>query len=214
MERYQNGKIYKIVCNITGKVYIGSTCKKLLSQRLVQHRADFKGWKDGKRHNISSFEILEGNDYYIELLENVCCNSKDELLIKERFYIKNNDCVNKCKNLNMTEEDQKQHQKEYYENNKDTIKEWHKENYENNKDKIKEHQKEYYENNKDKIKEYAKEYSKKYYEINKDKKKEYHENNKDNIKTRQKEYREKNKDKKKEYQKKYRENKKLLNNSL
>jgi hypothetical protein len=83
MERYQNGKIYNIVCNITGKVYIGSTCKKLLSQRLAGHVSDFKGWKDGKRHNITSFQILEGGDYYIELLELVPCNSKDELLIKE-----------------------------------------------------------------------------------------------------------------------------------
>ena len=187
MERYQNGKIYKIVCNITGKVYIGSTCKKLLSQRLAGHVSQFKLWKNGKKCSITSFQILEGNDYYIELLENVCCNSKDELLIKEKFYIQSIECVNKNKNLNMTEEDQKQQHKKYYENNKDTIKEWHKENYENNKEKILQRQIKYYEKNKDKIKQQKKEYSKEHYEKNKDK-----------IKTRQKEYR---------------ENKKLLNNS-
>jgi hypothetical protein len=157
MERYQHGKIYKIVCNITGKVYIGSTCKKLLSQRLVQHRADFKRWKDNKFHNISSFQILEGNDYYIELLENVCCNSKDELLIKERFYIQSIECVNKIKNLNRTEEDQQQYKKEYYENNKYKLLEKRKENYITNKNNIKEN----YITNKDK--------SKNYYIINKDK---------------------------------------------
>mgnify|MGYP003386925185 CR=1 FL=1 len=27
-EKYSNGKIYKIVCNVTGMVYIGSTLKQ------------------------------------------------------------------------------------------------------------------------------------------------------------------------------------------
>ena len=165
MERYQNGKIYKIVCNITGKVYIGSTCKKLLSQRLAGHVSQFKLWKNGKGNNITSFQILENNDYYIELLEVYSCKSKDELLIRERFYIKNNDCVNKFKYLNITEEDKKERNKIYRENNKDKIKEQR----ENNKDKINEKKKEYYENNKEKIKEQQKEY----YENNKDKRKEY-----------------------------------------
>ena len=43
-----------------------------------------------------------------------------------------------------------------------------KQYYQDNKDKIKEHQKQYRERNKDKIKEYKKEYSKQYYEQNKD----------------------------------------------
>ena len=149
---YSRGKIYKICCNKTGKIYIGSTTEPILARRLSGHVSQFKLWKNGKKCSITSFQILEGNDYYIELLENVCCNSKDELLIKERFYIKNTECINKNKNLNMTEEDQKQQKKEYYENNKDKIKEWNKEynkEYrENNKDKIKEYRKKYYKNNK------------------------------------------------------------------
>ena len=202
MERYQNGKIYKIVCNITGKVYIGSTCKKLLSQRLAGHVQSFKRWKNGKIHDITSFRILEGNDYYIELLELVPCNSKDELLIKERFYIQSIECVNKHKNLVMTEEDKKEWQKKYREVNKDKKKEYN----EKNKDKNIEYMKEYNEKNKEDKKEYMKEYNGK----NKDKMKEYYENNKDKIK----EYREKNKDKLKEQKKEWYENKKLLNNSL
>jgi flagellar biosynthesis GTPase FlhF len=162
MERYQHGKIYKIVCNITGKVYIGSTCKKLLSQRLAGHNDAFKQWKNGKiKGGITSFQILEGGNYYIELLELVPCNSKDELLIKEKFYIKNNVCVNKIKNLNRTEEEKKEHNKEYNENNKNKKNEYKKNHYQNNKDKINEYNKKYYENNKDKRKEY--------YENNKDK---------------------------------------------
>ena len=47
-------------------------------------------------------------------------------------------------------------QKEYYEKNKDKIKEYEKEYYEKNKDKIAKQKKEYREKNKDKIKEYEK----------------------------------------------------------
>ena len=48
--------------------------------------------------------------------------------------------------------------KEYYENNKDQIKEYREKYYENNKEKLKEINKKYYENNKEKLKEYQKEY--------------------------------------------------------
>ena len=37
MVNYQNAKIYRIVCNVTGKQYIGSTVSNL-STRLSQHK--------------------------------------------------------------------------------------------------------------------------------------------------------------------------------
>ena len=113
MERYTRGKIYKIVCNITGKQYIGSTCKRLLSERLANHKADFKMYKKNSRRYRTSFDILEENDYYIELIELVPCSSKDELLIRERFHIQNNKCVNKCIPL-QTEEELKESKKEWH----------------------------------------------------------------------------------------------------
>ena len=39
MNNYNDGKIYEIVCNITGERYIGSTIQTL-SQRLAAHRKD------------------------------------------------------------------------------------------------------------------------------------------------------------------------------
>ena len=89
--------------------------------------------------------------------------------------------------------------REYYEQNKDKMKEKKKDYREQNKDKIKEKDKEYYKQNKDKIKERKKEY----YEQNKDRIKDYREQNKDKIKERDKEYYKQNKDKKKEYWKEY-----------
>lgn len=68
-----------------------------------------------------------------------------------------------CKNCNI------EYMNEYYEKNKDKVKEINKEWKENNKDKIKEREKNYREKNKDRIKEYQKEYMEK----NKDKRKEY-----------------------------------------
>ena len=55
---YSKGKIYKIVCNTTGLVYIGSTCKSRLCQRLSGHVGDYKSYINGKRNFITSFKIL------------------------------------------------------------------------------------------------------------------------------------------------------------
>jgi len=44
MVKYENSKIYKIVCNNTGMIYVGATTKKLLSQRLTAHVADYRSF--------------------------------------------------------------------------------------------------------------------------------------------------------------------------
>jgi len=50
---------------------------------------------NGQGCNITSYEILKNNNYQILLVENYPCNNIDELRKQERFYIENNDCVNK-----------------------------------------------------------------------------------------------------------------------
>ena len=47
MVGYDQTKIYKVVCNITGQVYISHTTKKYLSQRLSYHLSKFKLYRDG-----------------------------------------------------------------------------------------------------------------------------------------------------------------------
>ena len=99
--KYSLGKVYEIVCNITGHKYVGSTCEDFLSQRLANHRGFFKRYKNNfkneKKQNYStSFKILEGDNYYINLLEKVNATCKDELLSRERYYINTLTCVNKC----------------------------------------------------------------------------------------------------------------------
>ena len=92
--KYENGKVYKIVCRKTGLIYVGSTTKPLLCQRLTAHRTHYKMYLDGRHNFVTSFKLLENDDYYIELLENVKAKSKDELLKRERYYIETLNCVN------------------------------------------------------------------------------------------------------------------------
>ena len=162
MVKYEDGKIYKLVCNITGSIYIGSTCDTL-SRRLVGHRTAYKTFLNGKGCNITSFKILENNDYDIVLIEFFKCDTKEELHKRERYFIELLDCVNKFIPGRSN--------KEYHIDNKD---------------KISEKQKIYYKDNMTVIKEYMKEYSKTYHIDNKDKINErqiiYNKINRDKIK--------------------------------
>ena len=118
MPDYQKGKVYKISCNITGLTYYGSTTQPL-SVRMGGHK---------RMMNCSSKQIIMGGNYDYSLVEDCPCENKEQLHRRERFYIENNECVNKkipCRTS--------------------------KEHYEQNKDKVLAHQKEYHEENKDKI---------------------------------------------------------------
>ena len=157
MPDYSNGKIYRIICNNTGNMYIGSTCCTL-SRRLAQHKTEYN--KGRKR---ASYDIIKEGNYQIVLIENVPCNNKEELLRKERYYIENMNCVNKkvpLRTKNEYYEDNKQYflelNKKYQETNKNKITELNKQYRENNKDKISVLNKQYRENNKDKISEQRK----------------------------------------------------------
>ena len=146
MTNYKQAKIYKIVCNKTGLVYVGATCKPLLCQRLTKHVSDYKQHLKGKRGYTTSFKILENDDYFIELIEQKECSNKDELNKMEGKYIREIDCVNK--------KIQERTPKQYREQNKDKTKDYFKEYHQNNKEKIREYKKQYYKNNKDKINQY------------------------------------------------------------
>jgi hypothetical protein len=91
---YNNAKIYKIVSNHTDDVYYGSTCNTL-SRRIYQHRADYKRWIKKTYGYTSSFEIMKFDDCQIFLVEEICCETKDQLIARERYHIENNVCVNK-----------------------------------------------------------------------------------------------------------------------
>ena len=149
MVNYSEGKIYKIVCNITGDIYIGSTCEKYLKTRLAKHIAKYKYYKKGNGTLTTSFKILEKNNYDIILIENYKCNSKDELHARERYFIENTNCINKY----IPGRKNKEYGKIYYEKNKEEIKkyqatrtEYRKEYYIKNKEKMNKYRMDKYDN--------------------------------------------------------------------
>jgi len=168
MPNYQNGKIYKITGTDTegnNLVYIGSTTQKLCV-RFAGHKVD------AKTHNVSSKKVVECSNSQITLLELFPCNSREELIARERYYFDLNECVNFNRpyvSIKEGKEEMKEYNKqyyignvckfkEYYIGNVDKIKGCNKQYKTKNADKIKESRKQYYNENSDKIKEYKKQY--------------------------------------------------------
>jgi hypothetical protein len=97
VNKYNNGKVYRIWSpSRTDLVYYGSTVNDL-AKRLYHHKDKYKRHKEGKFHSLTSFNIFDQcSDYRIELVESFACNNRNELTAREGFYIRTNECVNKC----------------------------------------------------------------------------------------------------------------------
>ena len=129
---YQLGKIYKME-SPSGLVYIGSTCEPTLARRLAGHKRNYKKWKNGKFNYVTSFKLFEENEENVQiyLINKYPCDNKDELRAEEGKTIKEYNCVNKFI-AGRT-------RKQWFEDNKNKIKETQKNYRINNKEKIKLH---------------------------------------------------------------------------
>ena len=136
---YKNGKIYKIVSDLTDKIYIGSTVQPLY-KRYFTHKKH--------THKCSSIELIKLGETRIELIEDFPCERKEQLNAREGYYIKlyKDICVN-VRIAGRTD-------KEYREDNKERIKQYAN----SNKERIIEQKKNYRENNKERISEQKKRY--------------------------------------------------------
>jgi hypothetical protein len=146
MVNYTNSKVYKIWSTQGDKIYIGSTTKQYLSQRMDKHRSDYKQFLKSNISVTSSYLVFEEygvDNCFIELLEAKECISKDELHKLEGKYIRELTCVNKIIPGRT--------QQEYYEENRDKLVEKCKQYKINNKEKISDFNKQYHDLNKDKI---------------------------------------------------------------
>jgi len=104
MNKYQQSKIYKLTSPHTDQIYIGSTCQKLLSNRLGEHKYEHI---NRSNKNISSFKLFELGNVKIELIENYPCNSRQELIIREQHWLNTSpNCIN-TKNAYISIEDKK-----------------------------------------------------------------------------------------------------------
>ena len=173
--QFLQGKIYKLVCKTSGDIYIGSTCCTL-KERLGEHINSYTTYINtlGKSmHYKKSYEILEDDNYEMQLLENFPSYGKYFLNRREGWYQKNTKCINKKiagRNnqeyyLDNKEKIDKKNKlwainnaekvkidnHNYYLNNKVHLLAYNKKKYEENKKQILDQQKQYYEKNRDKI---------------------------------------------------------------
>ena len=133
------GYIYAIKSKMTDDVYIGSTTQTI-ANRKAKHYYEYKN----PTSNISASKILQYEDAYFEIIEQIVFNEKTELTNREGFWIKTTpNCIN-IKIMGRTlyiyrrEERTKiaQRDKIYYENNKEKIHEQTAKYREINKEKI------------------------------------------------------------------------------
>jgi hypothetical protein len=163
MVNYKNGKIYKLINDELGLTYIGST-SNTLSRRFFQH-------KSSKNNCKSKILFTTETLPKIFLIESFPCDSKIELLKRERHFIENLDCVNKQIPTRTG--------KEWRNDFKEKIKEERKQYYIDNREHLIIKQKIYTENRKEEYLKFQKEYH--LDPMNKARKKELYQLNKDEL---------------------------------
>ena len=176
MNKYQNGKIYKIVDVGYNKCYIGSTCESL-SKRMAKHRYTYSNYLKGKKGaTIRSFILFDEygiDNCKIELIENFPCLNKDELRKREGNFIKETDCLNK-QVAGRTKEEYRTEFKEFLD---EKIKEWN----ETHKEHRRNYEKQYREENVEHKKEYARKYNEEHKEHIKEMKQELYNKHREEL---------------------------------
>ena len=112
-------KIYKLISS-NGLIYIGKSNYKYLSSRLAVHKSQYL--TERNIYKCKSKLLFENNSIVkIELLEEFDNNDKIFVANREKYYIENIDCVNKSIPNNTKKRIQK-YNKNYYMENKNTMK--------------------------------------------------------------------------------------------
>lgn len=84
MNRYHNGKIYKLINTVDDRIYIGSTATEL-SKRLYCHKQ--AAHKNIEQHIYKELNKIGWDNVRIIQIEAYRCETKYELLTKEQHYI-------------------------------------------------------------------------------------------------------------------------------
>ncbi len=216
MPDYSKSVIYIIKPNVDNcdenDVYYGSTTNFI--KRCGQHISKYNEYLNNINiTHITYYDIYDKydiNNCKTEIIENYSCNTKEELLLRERYYIDNYPCINKMRPIIYNDDKiqyrnnnkqykqkydrlyQKQYridnhdkilldQKQYRQNNNELIKENNKNYRENHKSELNEFNNKYYDQNKDQLLQKQKEYYQKNKKKISEQKKQYYNNNKDNI---------------------------------
>jgi hypothetical protein len=97
---YQIYKIEPMKNCADGDIFIGHTSLRSLYRAMSKQRNDYDSWKNGTRNNNTCYQIFDKygiNKCKIILLENIQCESKDQLYKRVVHYIETLKCVNKSK---------------------------------------------------------------------------------------------------------------------
>ena len=178
--KYNDGKIYRIIDSGHNDMYIGSTVKSL-SSRLNAHRASYRSYKQGKCLRCCSSSVLfdkYGDDLKIELIENYSCETEEELKRREGYHIKAERCINKYL--------AGRSDAEYYIDNKEHLSALGRQNYLNNKEAYLQRSRTRNEEYKEELKAYAKKYRQDNSAKIKERKKLYYDAHKDEINAKKK----------------------------
>ena len=153
---YKNGKIYQILNKLNEEVYVGSTTQPLC-KRPYTHKQHSTYRVECKAPLYELMKYIGNKHFYIELIELVPCNSKEELTAREGYYIRERSTLNKVINgrtykewYNGNQGRIKQYQQQYKEDNREHILQQKKEYYKCSKDQLLQTKKQYYENNPEK----------------------------------------------------------------
>jgi hypothetical protein len=149
--KYARGKIYRIVSNVSDKQYIGSTVQPL-SKRMGGHRTYIDTIYKCMTHTMFQEDGVE--NCRIILIEEYPCESKEQLLTRERYWIDRMDCINKKRPI-VSQDERLEYRKEYRKENQEKIlkqrQQYRKENSEQrrqyrqvNREKVSEQQKQPY----------------------------------------------------------------------
>ena len=65
-----------------------------LKIRLQDHFGNFHRWQQGRHMKTSSVQLFQQGDVNISLIEEFPCDTKEDLLRRERYWIDKLDCVN------------------------------------------------------------------------------------------------------------------------
>jgi hypothetical protein len=195
---YSQTIIYKICCKDVNikELYVGHTIN--FTQRKNQHKTAC----NTETCDRIVYNFIRNNggwdNWNMIQIEEYNCTSKREAEMRERYWIETLQARLNCIIPITTKEEKIIQQKDWYEENKESILEKVKQQYEENKEVKLEYQKEYVIKHKEQIKDYQDEYREKNKEKLAEQKKEYRKAHKEEAAKAQKAWREANKEKLKE----------------
>ena len=152
---YSKTIIYKLVHKEdydNANIYIGSTTDFI--RRKNSHKNCCNNEKQ-KEHNDKKYQYIRNNGgwdcFNMIEVEKHNCNDGNEARAREEYWRCHFNAQLNSQRAYITDEERKDHMKEYYDNNKKKILEQQKTYYEKNKDKLLEYHKQYYYNKKNNI---------------------------------------------------------------